>query len=66
MGIDNIFQKGLEVVEHGLHTAGEEGLSHIPTRHCPPHIRFKHLWVISQDSGSIMIQGILVIWLLYK
>ena len=58
MGLKSLYEK--------LHTAWEKGLSHIPTSHCPSHVRLKHLGVISQYCSSIMIEGILIIGFLHR
>lgn len=38
-----------------LHASSEEGLTHVPTRHCPSHIVFKQLGVIPQHCCCIMV-----------
>lgn len=49
-----------------LYAPGEECLSHIPTCHCSPHVRLKHLWVVSQHCSCFSVQGILMIRLLQE
>lgn len=51
---------------HTSYAPGEEGLAHIPTRHCSSHIRLKHLRVVSQHRSCFSVQWILMIRLLHK
>lgn len=44
-----------------LYASRKEGLTYIPSNHCPSYIGFKHLWIVPQHCSRIVIQGILMI-----